>query len=60
MTKNEQFSNHPKSIQNQFGDAPGIKRHQKNIKKNQMTYYRTLKMEEYFKLKCQNACKSYN
>ena len=52
MTKNEQFSNHPKLIQNQFEDALGIKRHQKNIKKHQKTYLRTSKMEGSFELKC--------
>ena len=51
-SKNENFRNHPKSSQDQFGEAPGIKRHQKGSKKHQKTYSRTSKMEGYFELKC--------
>ena len=32
MTKNRKFRNHPKSIQDQFGKAPGIKGHQTTSK----------------------------
>ena len=52
MTKNQFFRNHPKSSQDQFGEAPSIKPHQNESKTHQKTYSRTSKMEGYFELKC--------